>query len=122
MNTAFLVEVRWLVIDYFNFPSLLSKETNDIRLKYRAIFEKEVLPDLNKLYEKGEYPHSLCDVLAKSGANNYGYSKPFGTGFDAMTFGMICMEAARIDASFSTIYLVNHALFGHTLEEFGSEE
>merc|ERR1711976_848586 len=109
-------------VEYFGFDRLIGSERNDVRLRFRELLEKEVAPIANKFYEKGEYPHDLCKLMATSGMNKYACGKPYGYGVDALTYGLIAMESSRIDASFATMYLVHTALFAHTLEEFGSEE
>jgi len=60
--------------------------------------------------------------MASTGMNKYACGKPYGYGSDALTYGLIAMECARVDASFATMYLVHTALFAHTIEEFASEE
>lgn len=110
-------------IDWLGFSSTLPKEANEYRLRLRKHFEEKI--DHAKLLsqnEKAEYPHDLWPMLKESDAVGYFFEKPYGHGHDMWKYICSIIESARVDASMSTMFMVHTALFGHTIEKYGSEE
>ncbi|WOL06879.1 acyl-coenzyme A oxidase 4, peroxisomal [Canna indica] len=107
--------------DYYQFDDLLSPEERSIRKKVRDVMEKEVAPIMAEYWEKAEFPFHVVPKLATlsiAGGTIKGYGCP---GLSITGSAIATAEIARVDASFSTFFLVHSSLAMLTIALCGSE-
>ncbi|KAF2071301.1 hypothetical protein CYY_007376 [Polysphondylium violaceum] len=94
-------------IDYYQFSDLLTPKEREIREKAKDFVKNNLdLDQLNKYYEKAEFPFFLLDKLKKLGwvgANIKDYGCP---GMGAGELGMVALELSKTSTDLSTFYCI----------------
>nr|AZL94500.1 acyl-CoA oxidase [Nephromyces sp. MMRI]AZL94503.1 acyl-CoA oxidase [Nephromyces sp. MMRI] len=105
-----------------NLDDPLTSSQRDFRKFVRSYLEKHLEPITTALYEKGEFDNHLIEIakgLGNAGLQLQGYGCPGMSNIEAL---LIATELARVDASFSTFYLVHCGLAMQSIAVAGSEE
>lgn len=108
--------------DFYHVSELLSPEERQIQLDVRMFMEKEVKPIADEYWMKAEFPHHLIEKVGKlnlGGLTIKGYGCP---GYRNVLEGILAMEMARVDTSFSTFFGVQSGLAMGSIFLCGSEE
>src|SRR5439155_22344776 len=88
----------------------------------REFMTKEVGPVINRYWTREEFPHELIPGFAQLGIAGVAYTGYGCPGGGPLLDGMIAMELARTDPSFSTFYGVHSGLAMGSIYICGSEE
>lgn len=108
--------------DFFSVDDLLTDDERAIRDRVRAFSDDEVLPVANSYWERAEFPFELVPAYAGlrvAGGTIQGYGCP---GMSAVAEGMVALELARGDGSFSTFNSVHSGLVMNAIGLLGSDE
>src|SRR5262250_681774 len=98
--------------DFYHLEQLLDDAGRDAVQRTREFMTKEVGPVINRYWTREEFPHELIPGFAQLGS----------TGGGPLLDGMIAMELARVDPSFSTFSGVHSGLAMGSIYLCGSEE
>ena len=103
--------------DFYDIESLLDDEERAILDKVRTFMETRVAPIINDYWVRDAFPFELIEPLKslEIGAINIGDYRP-------LLKGLLAMEMARIDASFTTFFGVHTGLAMGSIALLGSEE
>lgn len=108
--------------DFYNISELLSPQDRETQLRVRHFMDTEVAPVADEYWLKAEFPHFLIQRIAEldvAGLTYKGYSCP---GRSNVLEGVLAMEMARVDTSFSTFFGVQSGLSMGSIYLCGSEE
>ncbi|MET0886304.1 MAG: acyl-CoA dehydrogenase family protein, partial [Mycetocola sp.] len=108
--------------DYYLLSEQLDDSERDIALRVRGFVDTEVLPIINKYWERAEFPMELLPKLAKLGIVGTtidGYGCP---GMSRLAAGMVAMEMSRGDGSVNTFLAVQSGLTMGSINLLGNEE
>jgi alkylation response protein AidB-like acyl-CoA dehydrogenase len=100
----------------------LGPEQRLVRRAVREFAEKELLPHVEEHERAGRYPLELIRKLVP-----LGYFAPLvperwgGSFMDAMTYGVICEELARVDWVVASVVSVTNSLVVKSILRFGSD-
>ncbi len=103
--------------DFYDIVETLNAEESAILNKIRTFMETKVAPVINDYWVRDEFPFELIEPLKELdvGGLNVGDYSP-------RLKGLVAMEMARIDASFTTFYGVHTGLAMGSIALLGSEE
>ena len=103
--------------DFYDIESLLDDKERAILDKVRTFMESKVAPIINDYWLRDAFPFELIEPLKELdiGAINIGDYRP-------ILKGLLAMEMARIDASFTTFFGVHTGLAMGSIGLLGSEE
>jgi glutaryl-CoA dehydrogenase len=103
--------------DFYDIESLLDDKERAILDKVRTFMETRVAPIINDYWVRDAFPFELIEPLKSLdiGAINIGAYRP-------LLKGLLAMEMARIDASFTTFFGVHTGLAMGSIALLGSEE
>ncbi len=108
--------------DFFAVDDLLTDEERVIRNRVRAFSDEELIPVANDHWERGEFPQHLVPRYAELGVAG-GAIKGYGCpGMSPLADGLVALELARGDGSFSTFNSVHSGLVMSAIGLLGSEE
>jgi hypothetical protein len=96
--------------DFFAMDDLLSDEERSVRDRVRAFADDELIPVANQYWERAEFPAPLLPAYARLGVAGgaiQGYDCP---GMSPVAEGLVALELARGDGSFSTFNSVHSGL------------
>jgi glutaryl-CoA dehydrogenase len=108
--------------DFFATDDLLSAEERAIRDRVRRFADEELIPVANDHWERAEFPRALVPRYAElgvAGGTIKGYGCP---GMSPVAEGLVALELARGDGSFSTFNSVHSGLAMHAIDMLGSDE
>jgi glutaryl-CoA dehydrogenase len=108
--------------DFFAMDDLLTAEELSIRDRVRAFSDERLIPVANDYWERGEFPRALVPhyaELAVAGGTIRNYGCP---GMSPVADGLVALELARGDGSFSTFNGVHSGLVMSSIDLLGSEE
>jgi glutaryl-CoA dehydrogenase len=108
--------------DFFAMDDLLTAEERSIRDRVRAFADNELIPVANEYWERAEFPAPLLPAYAGlrvAGGAIHGYGCP---GMSPVAEGLVALELARGDGSFSTFNSVHSGLVMASIDLLGSEE
>ena len=111
---------NWL--DLYRLDDLLSDEERLIRQTVRAFVEKEALPQLPTLWERGEFDLNLIPkmgALGLFGPTLSGYGLP---GLGNRAYGLMMLELERGDSGLRSFASVQSGLVMYPIHRYGSEE
>ncbi|MDP6669242.1 MAG: acyl-CoA dehydrogenase family protein [Candidatus Krumholzibacteria bacterium] len=111
---------HWL--DLYRMDDLLSEEERIIQRTVRDFVEKEALPHLPELWEKGEFPRELASRMGEIGLFGptlSGYGLP---GLGSRAYGLMMLELERGDSGLRSFASVQGSLCMYPIHRFGSEE
>ncbi len=103
--------------DFYDIVETLNAEESAILNKIRTFMETKVAPVINDYWVRDEFPFELIEplkLLDVGGLNVGNYSPRLK--------GLVAMEMARIDPSFTTFYGVHTGLAMGSIALLGSEE
>lgn len=108
--------------DFYSVSELLNPEEREIQLQVRLFMEKEVKPIADEYWMKAEFPHHLIPKVGALGLGGLTY-KGYGLkGSSNVLEGILAMEMARVDTSFSTFFGVQSGLAMGSIYMLGSEK
>ncbi len=108
--------------DFYSVSEMLTPEERDIQLQVRQFMDKEVNPIADEYWMKAEFPHHLIPKVGALGLGGLTY-KGYGLkGMSNVLEGILAMEMARVDTSFSTFFGVQSGLAMGSIYLLGSEE
>ena len=108
--------------DYYLLEDLLTDEERDVRDRVRAFVDAEVLPVINRYWERAEFPFELIPRLARLGiigTTIQGYGCP---GLSRLAAGLVTREMSRGDGSVNTFIGVHSGLAMGAIDLLGSAE
>jgi glutaryl-CoA dehydrogenase len=108
--------------DFFAMDALLTSEERAIRDRVRAFVDDHLIPVANDYWERAEFAAELIPRYAELGVAGgaiRGYDCP---GMSAVAEGLVALELARGDGSFSTFNSVHSGLVMGTVDLLGSDE
>ena len=88
--------------DFYHLEQLLDDDGRDALHRTREFMTKEVGPVINRYWTREEFPHELIPGFAQLGITGVAYTGYGCPGGGPLLDGMIAMELARVDPSFST--------------------
>ena len=108
--------------DFYHLEQLLDDAGRDALQRTREFMTKEVGPVINRYWTREEFPHELIPGFAQLGIAGVAYTGYGCPGGGPLLDGMIAMELARTDPSFSTFSGVHSGLAMGSIYLCGSEE
>jgi len=108
--------------DFFAIDALLTDEERAIRDRVRRFVDERVIPVASHYWERAEFPHELVAqyaALRVAGGSVSGYGCP---GMSPLAEGLVTLELARGDGSFSTFNSVHSGLVMSAVALLGSAE
>ena len=108
--------------DYFRIADQLSHEELDYLQRTRAFVDDEVLPVINRYWERAEFPRPLIETMAGLGIVGdgiVGYGCP---PMSPIASGLVHLELNRGDGSLGTFLGVQAGLAMQSIAMLGSEE
>src|SRR5262249_36787083 len=108
--------------DFYEFAEALPAEELAIVKKVRAYMETKVAPIINKYWVEDSFPFELLPSfkeLKLAGLGISGYGCPGGS---PVLVGLVAMNIARTDTSFSTFFGVHSGLAMGSIYLNGTEE
>ncbi len=108
--------------DYFRLSEQLDAEQLDYLVRTRDFVDHEVLPVINRYWERAEFPWPLVEKLAELGITGDGIEGYGCPKMDPLSAGLIHMEMHRGDGSLGTFLGVQSGLAMRSIAECGSEE
>lgn len=108
--------------DFYSVSEMLGPEERETQLEVRRFMETEVKPIADEYWMKAEFPHHLIPKIGALGLGGLTY-KGYGLkGSSNVLEGILAMEMARVDTSFSTFFGVQSGLAMGSIYLLGSEE
>jgi glutaryl-CoA dehydrogenase len=109
--------------DYFLMKEQLTTEEQEILSSVRKFGESEVLPIVNRYWERGEFPFELVPKIAALNiVGDHNMQEHGCRAIGAIGFGLIMMELSRIDSSIATFFAVHVGLAMQSINLLGSEQ
>lgn len=108
--------------DFYSVSELLTSEERQYQLDVRMFMEKEVKPIADEYWSKAEFPHHLIPQIGKLKLAGLTYKGYGCAGRSHVLEGILAMEMARVDTSFSTFFGVQSGLAMGSIYLCGSEE
>jgi glutaryl-CoA dehydrogenase len=108
--------------DFYSVSELLTPDERQYQLDVRMFMEREVKPLADEYWMKAEFPHQLIEKVGKLGLAGLTYKGYGCLGLSNVLEGILAMEMARIDTSFSTFFGVQSGLAMGSIYLCGSEE
>ena len=108
--------------DYYLLDETLSDQEREIRNRVRAFAEREVLPIINRYWEKAEFPFELVPKLAELGIAGTTIEGNGCPGMSRLGAGVVARELARADGSVNTFFGVHSGLAMGAIDMLGSDE
>jgi glutaryl-CoA dehydrogenase len=108
--------------DFFAVDELLTGAEREIRDRVRRFVDERVIPVASGYWERAEFPHELIAPYAElgvAGGSITGYGCP---GMSPLAEGLVTLELARGDGSFSTFNSVHSGLVMAAVALLGSAE
>lgn len=108
--------------DFFAADDLLTAADRAIRDRVRHFVDTELTPVANEYWERADFPVALIApyaALGVAGGSVEGFECP---GMSAVAEGLVTLELARGDGSFSTYNSVHSGLVCSSIAILGSEE
>jgi glutaryl-CoA dehydrogenase len=108
--------------DFYQITEVLSANERTIVDNVRAFMEREVAPIIEDFWAKAKFPFDTVPKLRELGIGGVGYEGYGCAGGSNLLNGFICMQMARIDASYATFYGVHTGLSMGSIYLCGSDE
>src|SRR5690606_12231668 len=100
----------------------LSPEERKLQFEVRMFMENEVKPIADDFWMRAEFPMHLIDKVGRLGLGGLTYKGYGCRGLSNVLEGILAMEMARVDTSFSTFFGVQSGLAMGSIYLCGSEE
>ena len=107
---------------YFKVGELLGPKAQHISTKYREMLQSSINPLLDDYLEQAEFPDKVVEVFKSHNLCHYFVDEELGYGGDSFERAAIILELARINASVSTLFMVQTKLCMRTIELYGSDK
>ena len=108
-------------VDFFQMDEMLSDEQRLVRDTVREFIQENVLPIIEAHQREGTFPLSLLPAMAKMGLLG-AHIPDYGTGLDAVSYGLIMQELERGDAGIRSFASVQGGLCMYPIWRYGSNE
>lgn len=108
--------------DFYSISELLTPEERKIQFEIRMFMENEVKPIADDYWMRAEFPMHLIEKVGKLGLGGLTYKGYGCRGLSNVLEGILAMEMARVDTSFSTFFGVQSGLAMGSIYLCGSEE
>lgn len=108
--------------DFYSVSEMLSSEERQYQLDVRMFMEKEVKPIADEYWAKAEFPMHLISEVGRLGLGGMTFKGYGCAGLSHVLEGVLAMEMARVDTSFSTFFGVQSGLAMGSIHLCGSEE
>jgi alkylation response protein AidB-like acyl-CoA dehydrogenase len=108
--------------DFYELVETLSAEELAVVKEVRGFMESKVAPIINKYWADDAFPFELLPAIKELGIGGLGLNGYGCRGGSQKLFGIVAMELARIDPSFSTFFGVHTGLAMGSIYLDGSEE
>ena len=108
--------------DFFAMDDLLTDEERAIRDRVRRFADEQIIPVANEYWERAEFARELVPgyaALRVAGGSIQGYGCP---GMTPIAEGLVALELARGDGSFSTFNSVHSGLAMAAIGILGSHD
>jgi glutaryl-CoA dehydrogenase len=108
--------------DFYGTDELLTGDERAVRDRVRTFVDERLIPAASEYWERAEFPHVLVApyaALGVAGGSLAGFDCP---GMSALAEGLVTVELARGDGSFSTFHSVHSGLAMSAIGLLGSEE
>lgn len=108
--------------DFYGTDDLLTDDERAVRDRVRSFVDDRLIPAAPGYWERAEFPHELVApyaALRVAGGSIAGHGCP---GMSALAEGLVTLELARGDGSFSTFNSVHSGLAMSTIALLGSDE
>jgi glutaryl-CoA dehydrogenase len=108
--------------DFYSTDELLTDNERATRDRVRMFVDERLIPAASDYWERAEFPRELVSpyaALRVAGGSINGYDCP---GMSALAEGLVTVELARGDGSFSTFHSVHSGLAMTAIGLLGSEE
>ena len=108
--------------DFYGVDELLTDDERAIRDRVRTFVDDRLIPAAPDYWERAEFPRELVTPYAGlrvAGGSVTGYDCP---GMSALAEGLVTLELARGDGSFSTFHSVHSGLAMTTIALLGDDE
>ncbi|MGH2808141.1 MAG: acyl-CoA dehydrogenase family protein [Actinomycetota bacterium] len=109
-------------LDFLGLDAELSDEERMIRDSVRQFVKDRVLPDIEKWFDVGEFPHEVATELGSLGLLGMHLEGYGCAGTNAVSYGLACMELEAGDSGFRSFVSVQGSLAMFPIWKFGSEE
>ncbi len=101
----------------------LSEPQKLLRRTIRNFADAEIAPGAGERDESARFPHELIPKMADLGLFGVMIPEPYGgAGLDALSFGIIIEEIARVDAAVALLLASHNSLCAGHILAFGSAE
>jgi len=115
--------IRYKSPDYYLVDELLTDEHKLVRGAIRDWVNRAVIPIIDEVNQKHEFPRHLVRELGEIGA--FGSYIPIeygGSGMDQVSYGLIMQELERGDSSIRSMASVQSSLVMYPIFKYGTEE
>ena len=100
----------------------LSEEQRMVRSTVREFAEKEILPHVERYEAEERYPTELIQKLVPLGFIAPRIPEKYGGSYmDAVSYGVLCEELARVDWVVASVVSVTNSLVGGSVVHHGTE-
>ena len=108
--------------DFYELVETLPAEELAVVKQVRTFMESKVAPIITKYWIDDAFPFEVLPAMKELNIGGLGMNGYGCRGGSALLFGLVAMEQARIDVSFSTFYGVHNGLAMGSIFLGGSEE
>src|SRR3954462_2518049 len=108
--------------DFYGTDELLTDDERAIRDRVRTFVDERLIPVAAEYWERAEFPHELVAPYAALRVAGGSTSGDGGPGMSALAEGLVTLELARGDGSFSTFHSVHSGLAMTAIGLLGSDE
>ncbi len=108
--------------DFYRIMDVLDSQERAKVLRTRAFMEREIAPIIEDYWARAKFPLETIANLPALDIGGVGYEGYGCAGGTSLLNGLICMEMARIDASYATFYGVHTGLSAGSIYLCGDEE
>ena len=108
-------------LDYINLDSLLREDEIKFRNNLIKFTNEEIIPTVDEHFMQGKFPLDLIKQLGKRkllGSFLNGYEC---LGFDAVKYGLVCMEMERGDGGLRSFFTTQGSLVMYSIWKYGTE-
>jgi glutaryl-CoA dehydrogenase len=109
-------------VDFYELVDKLNADEKATLDKVRAYMRTRVVPVINKYWSQDAFPFELLPSFKELGLGGLGFEGYGCAGGSQTLFGLVAMEIARFDCSFSTFFGVHSGLAMGSIYLDGSEE
>jgi len=108
--------------DFFHTDDLITDRDRAVRDRVRTFVDDELIPVASAYWERAEFPRELVAPYAALGVAGGSLHGPGCPGLSAVAEGLVTLELARGDGSFSTFNSVHSGLAMMTIGLLGSAD